>query len=90
MKVVYLIDFLSGTPYKCGVFCTTRSGRIRLVQGNLREDTTLITVWGITWLSAVMCHLAKCRSEKIEIWHTLLILTALDQVLNYNDQVVSW
>ena len=22
-------------------------------------------VWDITWLSAVMCHLGKCRSEKI-------------------------
>ena len=35
-------------------------------------------------LSAVMCHLRKCRSEKIEIWQTLLILTALDLVLNHN------
>ncbi len=41
-------------------------------------------VWGITWLSAGMCHLRKCRSEKIENWHTLLILTALDLVLNHN------
>ncbi len=28
------------------------------------------SVWGITWLSAGMCHLRKCRSEKIENWHT--------------------
>ncbi len=26
------------------------------------------SVWGITWLSAAMCHLAKCRPEEIEIW----------------------
>ena len=27
----------------------------------------LSSVWGITWLSATMCHLAKCRPEEIEI-----------------------
>ena len=37
-------------------------------------------VQGITWLSAVMCHLRKCRSEKIEIWHTLQLEWALVQV----------
>ena len=37
-----------------------------------------------TWLSAAMCHLCKCHSEKIEIWYTLLILKALDLVLNHN------
>ncbi len=31
-----------------------------------------------------MCHLCKCRSENLEIWYTLLILTALDLVLNHN------
>ncbi len=42
----------------------------------------------ITWLSAGLCHLAKCRSEKIEIWYTFLILTALDQVLNHNAEEI--
>ena len=43
-----------------------------------------LTVRDTTWLSAAMCHLCKCHSEKIEIWYTLLILTALDLVLNHN------
>ncbi len=31
------------------------------------------TVWVITWLSATMCHLAKCPSEKMKIWYTLSV-----------------
>ena len=30
------------------------------------------TARDITWLSAGMCHLCKCRLEKIEIWYTSL------------------
>ena len=44
----------------------------------------MLSVRDTTWLSAAMCHLRKCHSQKIEIWYTSLILIALDQVLNHH------
>ncbi len=37
-----------------------------------------LSVWDITWLSGIQCHLPKCHFKKSDILHILLITVALD------------